>query len=212
MSVLFGQQVVFDHYRPWGDQIPPLQPIIYRLFCHPRFLVNICHSDYTRRKYLDLGVPAVKLHRVHNGFDPARFEAPIPTATAKQALGIAPAQKTVMYAGRINAKKGLELLIEAAKRLPDILFILVGSYGNGPIETLAQTVPNVRFIPWQPPEPAGRLCLRCRCADHSAVPAAACLIRLYGVAAENCFFYMGSGRPILGRGYAGCRGGPAKRP
>ena len=37
MATAFGKQVVFDHYRPWPDQIPPLQRLLYRLHCNARF-------------------------------------------------------------------------------------------------------------------------------------------------------------------------------
>jgi glycosyltransferase involved in cell wall biosynthesis len=196
MSILFGQQVVFDHYRPWADQIPPLQKLIYRLFCHPRFLVHICHSDYTRRKYLDLGVPAAKLHRVHNGYDPTRFQTPVPLAAAKRALSLDPAQKTVVYTGRINHKKGLALLLEAARRLPNVLFLLVGSYGEGPIETLARDIPNIRIIPWQPAERLGGYVFA---ADALIIPPSLAPLAAFGstVLPLKLFFYMGSGRPIL---------------
>ncbi len=85
MSILFGQRVVFDHYRPWPDQIPPLQYWLYRLFCHRRFLGSICHSEYTRQKYIELGVPAEKLRCVHNGFEPARFAGPDPAGGGQAA-------------------------------------------------------------------------------------------------------------------------------
>lgn len=196
VSVLCGQQVVFDHYRPWADQVPPLQPLIYRLFCHPRFLVNICHSEYTRRKYLALGVPAAKLYCVHNGFDQRRFQAPLPVAAAKRALGLEETRKTIVYTGRINRKKGLELLIEAAKRVPDILFLLVGSYGDGPIEALARNLPNMRIIPWQPPERLGDYVFA---ADALVIPPSLHPLAEFGstVLPLKLFFYMGSGRPIL---------------
>ncbi|MDE2240042.1 MAG: glycosyltransferase, partial [Rhodospirillales bacterium] len=149
MAILYGQRVVFDHYRPWPDQIPPLQRWLYKLFSHPRFLGNICHSDYTLQKYLDLGVPAEKLRCIHNGFEPRRFAAPIPLAEAKQRIGVPEDAKTVVYTGRVNHKKGLDLVIEAAKRLPQLTFLFVGSYGDGPIEALARDVPNIIIVPWQ---------------------------------------------------------------
>jgi len=34
-----GQRVLMDHYRPWGDQFPPLQPVFRQFMTHPRFLV-----------------------------------------------------------------------------------------------------------------------------------------------------------------------------
>jgi len=196
MAVLFGQRVVFDHYRPWPDQIPPLQFWLYRLFCNRRFLVNICHSDYTRAKYLALGIPADKLRRVHNGFEPQRLHAPIPMEDAKRKIGLSPDQKTVVYTGRVNHKKGLDLVVEAAKKLPDILFILVGSYGEGPIETLAKDVPNVRIVAWQPPELLANYVFA---ADLLLIPPSWQPLAKFGstVLPLKLFFYMASGRPIL---------------
>ena len=196
MTVLFGQRVVFDHYRPWPDQIPPLQFWIYRLFCNRRFLVNICHSEYTRAKYLALGIPAGKLRCVHNGYEPARLQAPVPVDEAKRKLGISPERKTVVYTGRVNHKKGLDLVIAAAKKLPEIQFVLVGSYGDGPIEALAKGVANVTIVPFQPPE---RLTDYIHAADVLLIPPSWQPLAKFGstVLPLKLFFYMASGRPIL---------------
>jgi glycosyltransferase involved in cell wall biosynthesis len=196
MAVLFGQRVVFDHYRPWPDQIPPLQLWIYRLFCHRRFLVNICHSDYTRAKYLALGIPPEKLRCVHNGFEPKRLQAPIPIDEAKRRIGVAADRKTVVYTGRVNHKKGLDLVIAAAQQLPDIAFILVGSYGDGPIEALARDVPNITIVPWQPAEQIADYVFA---ADVLLIPPSWQPLAKYGstVLPLKLFFYMASGRPIL---------------
>ena len=196
LAVLFGQQVAFDHYRPWPDQIPPLRFWLYRLICHRRFLINICHSDYTRQKYLALGIPEAKLHCIHNGFEPQRLQAPIPVDVAKQRIGVAADRKTVIYTGRINHKKGLHLVVEAAKQLPDLLFILVGSYGEGPIEAMARAVPNIRIVPWQPPEALADYVLA---ADVLLIPPSWQPLAEFGstVLPLKLFFYMASGRPIL---------------
>jgi glycosyltransferase involved in cell wall biosynthesis len=196
MTVLFGQRVVFDHYRPWPDQIPPLQFWLYRLFCNRRFLVNICHSEYTRAKYLALGIPPDKLRCVHNGFEPGRLQAPVPVADAKRKLGLSPGRKTVVYTGRVNQKKGLKLVIAAAKKLPDIAFILVGSYGDGPIEALAKDVPNVTIVPFQPPE---LLADYIYAADVLLIPPSWEPLAKFGstVLPLKVFFYLASGRPTL---------------
>ena len=196
LAVRFGQNVAFDHYRPWPAQIPPLQPWIYRLMCSRRFLVNICHSDYTKGKYLDLGIPLEKLRCIHNGFEPRRLQAPVPMATAKRGIGVSADQKTVVYTGRVNHKKGLAMVIEAAKKLPDILFILVGSSEEGPIETMARTVANVRLVPWQPPEALGQYVFA---ADVLLIPPSWQPLAEFGstVLPLKLFFYLASGRPIL---------------
>lgn len=196
IAMSFGQCVVFDHYRPWPDQIPPLQLWIYHSICKKNFLINICHSNYTREKYLDLGVPSEKLCCIHNGFEPQRLQVPIPREIAKERIGVAPDRKTVVYTGRLNHKKGLDLVVEAAERLPDILFVLVGSYGAGSIESMASKVTNIRIVPWQPLETLG---LYLFAADILLIPPSWKPLAKFGstVLPLKLFLYMASGSPIL---------------
>ena len=196
VAILYGQRVVFDHYRPWPEQIPPLQRWLYKLFSHPRFLGSVCHSNYTMQKYLALGVPAEKLRCIHNGFEPKRFAAPVPLAEAKRRIGVAESAKTVVYTGRVNYKKGLELVVEAAKQLPQLTFLFVGSYGEGPIEALAREVPNILVVPWQSEATLGNYI---SAADVLLVPPSLQPLAKFGstVLPLKLFFYLGAGRPIL---------------
>jgi glycosyltransferase involved in cell wall biosynthesis len=195
-ALLFGQRVIFDHYRPWPDQIPPLRRWIYSIFCHARLLANISHSRYTRAKYLELGIPAEKLHCVHNGFDPQRLGEPMTVEAAKRQIGVDGGTKTVVYTGRINHKKGLELVLQAARRLPDHLFILVGAGGGSTIETLANGVRNVRIVSWQEPDALARYIFA---ADLLLIPPSVKPLAEFGatVVPLKLYLYMGSGRPIL---------------
>ena len=196
MTVLFGQHVVFDHYRPWPDQIPPLQPWIRALMGNRRFLVNICHSDYTREKYLALGIDAAKLLCVRNGFAPQRLQPWRAVESAKRSIGVSPECKTVIYTGRVNHKKGLALVIEVARRMPELTFILVGSYGSGPIEAMAKDCNNIRIVPWQKPEVLARYIYA---ADVLLIPPSLLPMARFGstVLPLKLFLYMASGRPIL---------------
>lgn len=196
LALLFGQRVVFDHYRPWAEQIPPLQVWIYRIMCHRRFLVHICHSEYTRQKYLRLGIPAGRLECVHNGFEPQHLGVPMDGDTAKRSIGVEPGRTTVVYTGRINRKKGLELAVAAARRLPDIQFVLVGSYGDGPIEQLAKGVVNLRIVPWQP---RAALSAFIFAADLLLIPPTSQPLVEFGttVLPLKVFMYLASGRPII---------------
>ncbi len=196
LAVLFGQRVVFDHYRPWPDQIPPLQLWLHRLICNRRFIVHICHSEYTRKRYLEIGIPRAKLYCVHNGFEPRHLEAPIPLAAAKARIGVAPDARTVVYTGRINHKKGLGLVLEAARRLPELEFILVGSSGDGPVEAVARTIPNVRIVPWQTP---AALASYIFAADILLIPPSREPLAAFGstVLPLKVFLYLASGRPIV---------------
>jgi glycosyltransferase involved in cell wall biosynthesis len=196
MAVLFGQQVAFDHYRPWPAQIPPLQWWIYRLMSRSRFLINICHSEFTRRDYLNLGIAKDKLRCVHNGYEPERVQPNVSIAAAKLALGISTDTSTVVYTGRLNHKKGLELVIEAARRLPNILFMLVGARGAGAVEAVARSLANIRVVDWQP---AATLAQYISAADVLLIPPSWKPLATFGstVLPLKLFLYMASGRAIL---------------
>ena len=196
IAILSARKVVFDHYRPWPDQIPPLRSWLYRLMCNRNFLVNICHSDYTRGKYLELGIPPEKLRCVRNGFEPDRLQAPTSRAAARLAIGLADPRKTVIYTGRLNHKKGLDLVVTTAKLLPELLFVLVGSAGEGPIETMAAGIENIRIVGWQPPAVLGRYL---HAADILLIPPSWNPLAKFGstVLPLKLFLYMASGSPIL---------------
>jgi glycosyltransferase involved in cell wall biosynthesis len=196
VALLCGQRVIFDHYRPWPDQVPPLRRWIHSIFCHARLLANISHSRYTRTRYLELGIPAEKLHCVHNGFDPRRLGDPVTVEVAKRQIGVDAGTKTVVYTGRINHKKGLELVLQAAQHLPDHLFILVGASDHSTIETLATGLKNVRIVPWQE---SGALARYIFAADLLLIPPSARPLAEFGstIVPLKLYLYMGSGRPIL---------------
>jgi glycosyltransferase involved in cell wall biosynthesis len=49
----------------------------------------------------------------------------------------------------MNARKGLDIILAAARGAPEIGFVLVGSEGEGPVELEARSLANVRIVPWQ---------------------------------------------------------------
>lgn len=196
MALRHGQRVVFDHYRPWPQQIPPLQRRIHHLMAHPNFLLHICHSDYTLGVYRTLGVAAEKLCCIHNGFDPGRLRQRMSPAEAKRQVGFDPQATTVVYTGRVNHKKGLELVVEAAAKLPDVQFVLVGSRGPGSIETQAAKIPNVQIVKWQPPEALASYLFA---ADMLLIPPSSKPLARFGstVLPLKVYLYLAAGRPII---------------
>ena len=196
LALLFRQNVVFDHYRPWPAQIPPLRPWLKRLVCNPRFLVKICHSEYTKKRYLELGMPEAKLSCIRNGFDPQRLQPRLSIQSAKRKVGVDEARRTIVYTGRVNHRKGLELVVEAARSLPELQFIFVGSNGSSQIEALAKATPNILLISWQPAERLGDYIYA---ADVLLIPPSSKPLAEFGttVLPLKLFLYLASGRPIL---------------
>jgi glycosyltransferase involved in cell wall biosynthesis len=144
-----GKRVVYEHFRPWGDQIPPLQPFLRKILRHSNLVGAIFHSQHSLESYRRLGVPDDRMLVAHNGWDPARMEPRLTRSEARLRLGLEPDRFTTVYSGRMNARKGLDIILEAARSAPEISFVLVGSEGTGPVETEARELPNVRIVPWQ---------------------------------------------------------------
>jgi glycosyltransferase involved in cell wall biosynthesis len=143
-----GRRVVYEHFRPWGDQIPPLQPFLRGILRHPNLVGAVFHSQHALASYRRLGVPDRRMLVAHNGWDPRRMEPRLSRAEARRSLGLLE-RFTVVYSGRMNARKGLDTILAAARGAPEIGFVLVGSERQGPVEDQARALPNVRVVPWQ---------------------------------------------------------------
>jgi glycosyltransferase involved in cell wall biosynthesis len=191
-----GHRVVYEHFRPWGDQYPVLRPVLRWLLRHPRLVGAIFHSAHTRDSYLRLGAPPERLLVAHNGWDPLRMEPRLSRELARTRVGL-PAEATVaVYTGRINRKKGLDILLEVARRLPQVTFVLVGSEGEGPIEAEARRLANVRVVGWQR---FADLAPYLYAADLLLIPPSLEPLQRHGntVLPIKLFLYLASGRAIL---------------
>lgn len=191
-----GQRVLMDHYRPWGDQFPPLQPMFRRFMGHPKFLGLVVHSAYSYESYRRLGVPEAKLRVVHNGFDPQRMHPVLSKQEARALLELPEERRIVTYAGRINDKKGLEVILELATRMPEVLFVLVGSTGHGVIETAAEAIDNVRIVPWQT---SSSISPYLYASDVLTIPPSSAPLEQVGntVLPLKLFLYLAAGRAIF---------------
>lgn len=195
-----GVPAAYEHFRPWGVQFPPMQPWLRHVFGHPKCLGALFHSDYARRTYEQFGVPPEKLAVVHNGWEPARMEPRLSREEARRELDLPLHKKLVVYTGRMNHRKGLDVAVAMAKRLRsrgDVDFVLVGSTGDGPIEALARDVDNVHIRPWQDFAGATRYLYA---ADVLLVPPSLAPLLEHGntVLPIKLFIYLAAGRAIFG--------------
>lgn len=143
-----GLRVAYETYRPWPDQHPALGAVLAAAMRRERFVAGIFHSEYALRSYVRAGAHPAKLAVVHNGYDPARFEPPLSREEARQRLGL-PLDRTIAtYTGRVSMRKGLGMVLEMARRMPHVLFLVVGSEGHGEVEERAEALANVRVEPW----------------------------------------------------------------
>jgi glycosyltransferase involved in cell wall biosynthesis len=146
----FGHRVAYEHFRPWADQYPPIEPALRAMFRHPNFLGAILHSAHIVPSYARAGIPESRLLVAHNGHEPARMEPRLDARSARQLLELPQEGPLVVYAGRVHERKGLFTVLELARRLPDVRFLLVGSEDpEGAVERAARALTNVEVRPWQ---------------------------------------------------------------
>lgn len=183
-----------DHYRPWPEVYPAIRPFVRRCARGDKCLGLILHSRFAADGYLRAGVPEDRVLVAHNGFDPPADRTE--KAIARAQLGLAADRPVAVYAGRINATKGLDSVLALADRRPETKFVLVGSEGEGAIERAAARRANVRIAPWA--EPAA-LPVWLAAADVLIIPPSRQPLERFGncVLPIKLFAYLAAGRPIL---------------
>ena len=192
-----GPPVLFETYRPWTHQYPATRPLFAALSRARGGFRMVLHSDYARRHFLRDGFPDERMLVAHNGWDPKKFEPRLSRAQARERLGLPMDAPLVVYTGRVTPKKGLAGVLDMARRMPDVRFLLVGSEGEGPIEIAARRLPNVTVVGWT--DLAG-LAPYLYAADVLLIPPTVGPLDAVGntVLPIKTFPYMASGRPIFG--------------
>jgi glycosyltransferase involved in cell wall biosynthesis len=147
-GLLMGLPVVYETYRPWPIQLRFLRGVFRWAMTRKTFVGGVFHSDFARQTYEDLGVAPERLEVVHNGFDPARFDVDPGTTEARKRCQIDTEGLVFAYTGRVNLNKGLGIVLDLAERHPDVTFLIVGSEGEGEVESRAAGLDNVLIKPW----------------------------------------------------------------
>ena len=93
-------------------------------------------SGDLRERMVSMGAPPAKTHTLISGSDPAIFHVR-DRGAAREQLGIAASAEAVVYVGRIDLRKGLRELVEAAASLqprrPNLHIYLIGDGSDAPL-------------------------------------------------------------------------------
>ena len=108
--------------------------------------VVIATSELEREEIAESGVPRELVRIRGNGFPPP-LERGSTNGTLRRKVGLGGGASVVLYVGRIAHGKGIDLLLDAARALPDAHFVLLGPDGaDGTREAVvrAQREPGLR--------------------------------------------------------------------
>jgi glycosyltransferase involved in cell wall biosynthesis len=115
----------FETYRRHAEEKPWL-PALARRFRFDRSIGAVAHSDASRRDLVEVGFPEDAVITARPGFSLSRFEPALGREEARQKLGLPLGRPIVAYAGNVHVSKGIEQLLEVARRMPDAMFVVVG--------------------------------------------------------------------------------------
>jgi glycosyltransferase involved in cell wall biosynthesis len=131
----------------------------------------------------------------HDGFDDRLPDSVRErTEDARGALGLPANRPLVVYAGRVTTGKGARLLVQAAGRLPDVHFALVGKVYEDDLLEIGKRSGNVTFAGFVPPATVGRYLAA---ADVLAMPTDSSLPYARYTSPLKLFEYMASSKPIV---------------
>jgi len=178
---------------------------LFKSFKDSKYLVRFStNSEGLANIYLSLGLPPGKLVIAHNGVDLEDYESLPGAREARAGLGLPPERKIVCYSGNIYGGRGINQLIECAKKLKDVLFLIVGGLDNDVdrIRKLAQSqnAGNVMLTGFVPQKSVH---LYLASADALVLPYTQEMTIKGGTKAKNftspikLFEYMASGKPIV---------------
>lgn len=120
---------------------------------HPYFRVCISQSEVTRQSIIEAGMPPEKAIWLHNGFNQTFLERHLEDAeTWRKQLLKNNREKLIVYSGALYPFKGIDLLIDVAKLLPNIQFAITGGTEEQvqQYQALANNkqVDNITFLGW----------------------------------------------------------------
>jgi glycosyltransferase involved in cell wall biosynthesis len=128
----FGVPLVW-HVRV-DDRDPWLDPVLTRLAS-----AIVVNSAATAARLSARALPPGKLTIVPNGVDLARFSAQPPDPALRATLGLDPTLPIVGFFGRLEYRKGVDVLLDAAARVHSKLPVTFLLVGDGPMAAALAT-------------------------------------------------------------------------
>jgi glycosyltransferase involved in cell wall biosynthesis len=198
--IALGQPVVFETYRRLGHESPSFVRALGMAARRGWLRGVITHSNTALRSFVEASFPESHICAIVNGYDPIDWRDPPSQQEARARLGFAADRRLVAYTGHVGPRKGMPMLLDAAQRVPEADFIVVG--GN-PEEVAvlehdarARGLTNVRCFGFRPARELPPFLLA---ADVLFIPPTAAPLAQHGrtVLPMKIFSYLAAGRPIV---------------
>jgi glycosyltransferase involved in cell wall biosynthesis len=195
--VFFTNKPVFlETYKTLADNSILLRFWLRILRSQKSFKGIITHSTYAAESFIRFGFSKEMILVEHNSIDSDLFKAEISKKSAREILSLPIESFIVTYTGTVSLDKGLDLILEAAKDLVDVIFLIVGSKNGGEFENRAKNYSNIIVKPWVFTKD---LIPYLYASDCLIIPPSEKPLKKIGntVLPIKTFIYLKSGRPII---------------
>ncbi|MBU7584974.1 MAG: glycosyltransferase [Nostoc sp. TH1S01] len=140
-----GIPAIYEHHHHEDKQFEP------EIVNHPLFQVAVTVADTVRESMIQHGMPPEKLVKIHNGFNHIFMQRqPEKASEWRQKLLQNQRAHLVVYAGALRQFKGIDILIDVAKEMPNVQFACAGGKPTEVVhyQKLAQAkqVDNITFL------------------------------------------------------------------
>lgn len=106
----------------------------------------IAATKEEEREYEAFGIDRSNTHHILNGINTSEFEKLPSRGSFRAAYGIPPNAYLLLYIGRINHLKGLDVLVSACARLDTIPYrLVIGGTDDGYLETLQSKIRQLKM-------------------------------------------------------------------
>jgi len=103
-----------------------LRNTIVRNSRKPSCAMMVAISAALSEIWASYGVPREKLAHAHDGVDLSLFDSAVSRDEARRRVGMTTERPLVVYAGSMKTDRGIDLMLQAARELPEMEFRLVG--------------------------------------------------------------------------------------
>lgn len=199
---VLGMPTIYDAHHPPDSRA---SRSAFMLIKNSKLLLKfVAISEGIGKVFLELGLPEEKLILAPNGVDVSKFSSLGGKEEAREELGLPRERTIVSHIGNIYSGRGIELLLDASRRFPEVLFLIVGGEEQdvARCKRLAKRlgVSNVVFAGFVPP---GKVARYYAASDYLVLPYTTKMTTKWGrVEADFASLlklaeYMASGKPII---------------
>lgn len=152
VTVRAGLNTVLETHVPW-ESMPHLHPHL-DVLCRTALRALVVVTSPLAESFAAAGIPRDRTLVEPDGVDLAQYTPQLDRFVARAQLGLLEDTFLCVYTGHLHRDRGIETIIEAAQRLPEVQFLLVGGWDRdvGYYRKLAADVrtANVTFTGFVP--------------------------------------------------------------